>query len=82
MQDTDCEFATAAWKGYANLVLDMTKYVGTGAAGINKAQVRQAMIDRADEGELVGMYMAHETDEPTRDAFPNGWGDIGGDALD
>jgi hypothetical protein len=26
--------------------------------------------------------MAHETDEPTRDAFPSGWGDIGGDALD
>jgi len=30
----------------------------------------------------MGMYMAHETDEPARDAFPNGWGDIGGDALD
>jgi hypothetical protein len=55
--------ATAAWKGYANMVLDRTKYVGTGAAGINKAQVRQAMIDRADVGEFVGMYMAHETDE-------------------
>ena len=40
------------------------------------------MIDRADEGEFVGMYMAHETDEPTWDAFPSGWGDIGGDALD
>ena len=63
------------------MMLDMTKYVGTGAAGINKAQVRHAMIDRADEGELRGMYMAHETDEPTRDAFPSGWGDIGGDAL-
>ena len=53
-----------------------------GAAGINKAQVTQATIDRADEGEFERMYMAHETDEPTRDAFPNGWGDIGGDALD
>jgi hypothetical protein len=39
------------------------------------------MIDMADEGEFVGMYMAHETDEPTRDAFPNGWGDIVKDAL-
>jgi len=65
------QIATTAWKGYANLVLDRTKYVGTGAAGINKAEVRQAMIDRADEGEFVGMYMAHETDEPSRDAFPN-----------
>ncbi len=64
------------------MVLDITKYVRTEAAANNKAQVKQAMIDRADEGEFGGMYMARETDEPTRDAFPNGWGDIGGDALD
>jgi len=76
------QLATTAWKGYANLVLDMTKYVGTGAIRINKAQLKQEMIGRADEGEFVGMYMAHETDEPTRDDFPNGWGDIGEDALD
>jgi hypothetical protein len=24
------QLATAAWKGYANLILDRTKYVGTG----------------------------------------------------
>ena len=59
----------------------MTKYVGTGTVGANKAQVRQDMNTRADEGEFMGVYMAHETDEPTRDEFPNGWGDIGGDAL-
>ncbi len=41
-------------------MLDKTKYVGTGATGTNKAQVRQAMIDRADEGEFMGLYMAHE----------------------
>ena len=75
------QLATSAWKGYATLVMDMTKYVGTGAAGINKAQVRQEMIGRADDGKLVGMYMAHEPDEPTRDAVPNGWGDIGEGAL-
>jgi len=34
-----------------------------------------------DDGEFVGIWMAHETDEPTREAFPNGWGDIGGDDL-
>jgi hypothetical protein len=39
------------------------------------------MIARADAGEFMGMWMAHETDEPLRDAFPSGWGDIGGDAL-
>jgi hypothetical protein len=53
-----------------------------GVAGDNKAEVRQEMVDRADEGEFVGMCMAHETDEPTRYAFSNGWGNIGGDALD
>jgi hypothetical protein len=70
-----------AWKGYAKLVLDRTKYVGTGAVGANKAQVRQDMNAWADEGEFVAMYMAHKTDEPTWDAFPNRWGDIGGDVL-
>ncbi len=39
------------------------------------------MIAMADDGEFMGMWMAHETDEPQRDAFPNGWGDLGEDAL-
>ncbi len=68
----------AAWKGYANLVLDRTKYVGTGSTGHNRAQVRQEMIARADGGEFMGMWMAHETDEAFRGAFPTGWGDIRG----
>ena len=72
------QLAMATWKGYANLMLDMTKYVGTGIVGSNKAQIRQEMQDMADEGEFVGMWMAHETDEPVRDAFPNGCGNIGG----
>ncbi len=71
----------AAWKGYANLVLDRTKYVGTGTTGHNRAHVRHEMIARAYVGEFMEIWMAHETDEPLRDAFPNGWGDIGGDAL-
>jgi len=73
--------AMASWKGYANLVLDRTKYVGTGTTGRNKAQVRHDMIANADVGEFMGMFMAHEMDGPLRDAFPNGWGDIGEDAL-
>ena len=75
------QLAMAAWRGYANLVLDRTKYVGTGTTGHNRAHVRQEMIAMADEGEFRGMQMAHETDEPLRDAFPNGWGDIGEDDL-
>ena len=62
-------------------MLDMTKYVGTETVGINKEQIRQEMQDRADEGEFVGMWMANETDEPTRDVFPNGRWDIRGDDL-
>ena len=50
--------------------------------GPNIAQVRADMQERADMGEFDGMWMAHETDVPVRDAFPNGWGDVGGDGLD
>jgi hypothetical protein len=76
------QLATAVWRGYANLILDRVKYVGAGRMGPNKAQVRAAMQDRADGGEFAGMWMAHETDVPVKDAFPNGWGECGGDALD
>ena len=58
------QLAMAAWRGYVNLVLDKTKYLGTGTSGQNMAQVRQDMIARADDGEFMGMWMAHETDEP------------------
>ncbi len=75
------QLATSAWKGYANLVLVGTKYVGTGTTRANKAQVGQDMIVRADEGEFLGMHMAHETDEPTRDASPMDGGTLGGHAL-
>ena len=34
------QLAMATWKGYANLMLDMTKYVGTGTVGSNKAQIK------------------------------------------
>ncbi len=50
-------------------------------SGHYRAQVREEMVAKADAGEFREMWMAHETDEPLRDAFPNGWGDIGGDAL-
>jgi hypothetical protein len=71
----------AVWRGYANLILDMVKYVGSGHLGPNKARVRAEMQESAYEGEFDGVWMAHETDAPLRDAFPNGWGDVGGDAL-
>jgi hypothetical protein len=45
----------AAWRRYANLVLDRTKYVWTGTTGHNKAQVWHDMIARADVGEFMGM---------------------------
>ena len=64
-------------EGYANLILDRVKYVGAGRSGPNKAQVRAEMQERANEGEFEGLWMSHETDEPLRDAFPNGWGRVG-----
>ncbi len=48
----------------------------------NKAQVRAKMQESADDGEFERVWMAHETDVPLRGAFPNRWGDAGGDALD
>ncbi len=75
------QLSTAVWRGYANIILDRVKYVGTGHLGPNKAQVRADMQERADEGEFQGIWLSHETDEPLRDAFPNGWGECGEDAL-
>ncbi len=76
------QLSMAVWRGYANLILDRVKYVGARRLAPNKAQVRAEMQERADEGEFAGVWMAHETDVPLRDAFPNGLGDVGGDALD
>jgi hypothetical protein len=72
----------AVWRGYANSILDRVKYVGIGRLGPNKVQVRAEMQERANEGEFEGVWMGHETNVPLRDAFPNGWGDARGDALD
>jgi len=72
----------AVRRGYANLILDRVKYVGFGRLGPNIAQVWAEMQERADDEEFDGVWMSHETDVPLRDAFPNGWEDAGGDALD
>ena len=63
------QLSMAFFKGYANLILDRVKYVGTRRLGPNKAQVRAEMQERADDGEFDGVWMAHETDVPLRDAF-------------
>ena len=70
------QLSTTVWRGYANLILDRVKYVGP-----NKAHVRAGMQERTDDGEFEGLWMSHEIDEPLRDAFPNGWGECGEDAL-
>ena len=72
----------AVWRDYANLILDRVKYVGFGRLGPNKAQGRAEMQERADDGEFDGVWMTHKKDVPLRDAFHNGWGGAGGDALD
>ena len=76
------QLSMSAWRGYENLLLDRTKYVGRAKVVPNKAQVKQAMRDKWDAGDHATLWMAHETDVLTRDAFPSGWGDCWGDALD
>ena len=77
------QLSMAAWRGlYANLILDRTKYVGTGVLGTIRTKTRQDMRDRADACEHTGVRAASETDMPTRDAFPTDWGNNRGDALD
>ena len=76
------QLSMAAWRGYANLVLDRTKYVGSGRTGNNIAQIRQGMLDRSDASERVGLWTAHDTNVPPRDAFLSSWGDGWVDALD
>ncbi len=56
--------------------------MGTVRLRPNKAQVRAKMQERVDDGEFDGVLMAHETDVPLRDTFPNGWEDGGKDALE
>jgi hypothetical protein len=47
--------SVAKCRGLANLVLDMTKYVGTGHTGMHMAQIKHEMVDMADEGEYFAM---------------------------
>ena len=61
-------------RGFVNLLLYMTKYVGTNAQGVNMAQIKRQMIERADMGEMAEMHMAHGTDVPLMYAFSYGWG--------
>jgi hypothetical protein len=42
----------ATWRGYANLMLDRTKYVGDGIEALNMDQIMLGMIDIADRGEV------------------------------
>ena len=76
------QLSMTARRGYANLLLDRTKYVGSGQLAPNRAPIRQDMRGRGDKGEHLGLFSAHETDAPVMDAFPSGWGDCWGDALD
>jgi hypothetical protein len=47
------QLSIVSWRGYANLILDRTKYVGDGIKALNKDQIKLRMIYRADNGELV-----------------------------
>ncbi len=66
--------SVAAWRGYANLLLDRTKNVGIGKATANRARIMMEMRDMGDMGDHGHLWMAHETDVSLWDAFPIGWG--------
>jgi hypothetical protein len=46
------QLAMAAWRGYANLLLDKTKYVGSGKLAPSRAQIRHDMRGRGDRGSI------------------------------
>jgi len=69
------QLSMAAWRGYTNLLLDMTKSVGSGKSAPNRAHIRQDMRDMGDRGGHTGLFMAYETEVPMRDAFPSRWRD-------
>ena len=54
----------ASWRGYANLILDRTKYVGEGIEGLNMDQIRLGMTDKTYHGEFDSLFLAHETYMP------------------
>jgi len=65
------QLSMATWRGYVDLLLDKTKYMGTGKTTPSMAQIRQDMRGRGDVAGHAGLYMAHETDVPMRDTFPS-----------
>jgi hypothetical protein len=61
------QLSMASWRGYANLILDRTEFVGDGIEGLNRDKIRLGMIERADQGEFESLFLAHETDVPRGD---------------
>jgi hypothetical protein len=49
------QLSVAVWRGYANLILDRVKYMGSERLGPNKARDRAEMQERADEGSFDGV---------------------------
>ncbi len=69
------QMSMGAWRGYANLLLDVTIYVGTCQTSPNMAKIGHDIRGRGDVGGHNGLFMANETVVPMRDAFLIGWGD-------
>ena len=63
------QLSMASRRGYANLILDRTKYAWDGIEGLNMDHVKLGMMYRADHGEFESLFLAHETDMPKGDTF-------------
>ena len=57
----------ASWRGYTNLILERTKYVGYGIESINRGHISLGMVERSDPGEFESFFLANEKDMPRGD---------------
>ena len=50
-----CQISAANWRGLADLILDRTKYVGSGHIRVKRTRIMHEMMDKADVGEYFDM---------------------------
>ena len=62
----------ANWRGYANLIIGRSKYIGTGST-MNRMQLTHHLQARADRGDFASFSCAHEIDRMVPDTRPWGW---------
>lgn len=62
----------ASWRGYANLLINRSKYIGTGSS-MNGLQWRHHLADRANRGDFDSFSYANDIDRMVPVTLPTGW---------